>query len=143
MPTPCDINPTLTLGAIRDSLLAEVLAVPATETVTIRRSIVWLLIGSIAEAIDRVDALFEGSAAADRLLQELAIARAEIARLELHATAHDLERVSVSPYRPMEKSPAEGRIKRRLTEGGEVIDISELLWREQMNRHRPTDGGAA
>lgn len=143
MPTPCDINPTLTLGAIRDSLIAEVMTVPAAETVTIRRSIVWLLISSIAEAIDRVDALFEGSAAADRLLQELAIARAEITRLELHLTARDLERITASPYRPMEKSPAEGRIKRRLTEGGEVIDISELLWREQMNRHRPTDGGAA
>ena len=142
MSTPCDVNPALTLGAIREALIAEVMAVPAAETVTIWRSTVWLVIGSLADTSDRVEALFEAAAAADRLIRELAIARAEIGRLETRLAVMTANARCPWPVVPAVSKGRAERAHRR----GEVVDLTEVLRREQLDRSRPQPpigGGAA
>lgn len=141
---------SLILAEIRQCLFAEIASTKAAATIAMRRDIVTLIAASLGEVIDDIRALEEASAAADRLTRELNIARAAYKQLELQLIARDLERISPSPYSPAGKGRIErlaGRIRRRFTDGGEIIDISDAMWREQMDRarsaDRPTDGGAA
>lgn len=138
MPTPA-ISPAIVLSEIRACLFAEVMARPAPEPVTIRRDIAVLIAASIGDVIDRVDALAEGAAAADRLARELEILKAEKARIELLLTAVDLDRIA----RP--------KLSLVAAERGGVVAFDEAIrsFRRDLSRDfrsspiPPTDGGAA
>jgi hypothetical protein len=152
MSTPCDINPAMTLAAMRDCLVAEASAVTVTDTITLGRSIVWLLIAALGETVDDVDALAEGAAAADRLQRELAVARAEIGRLETRlATTEASDRcpMPLDPYHPMGKSRLERDFRRQERDsrrgGADIVDLSAILERERCatGRSQPSDGGDA
>lgn len=133
MSIPCDINPALTLGAIRDSLIAEAMQAGAAATIALRRDIVWLVIASIGEVIDRVDVLAESAAVADRVMEELAIVKADRERWR---TAYTAARCS-----------GVGRPDRLKLVGreAEIVDLTQILAREHRDAGRPIgpEGGAA
>jgi hypothetical protein len=130
MSIPCDINPALTLGAIRDSLIAEAMQAGGAATITLRRDIVWLMIASIGEVIDRVDVLTESAAVADRLMDELAIANADRERWRTAYTAAVCRKA--------------GRIDspRLVGRGAEIVDLTPILARDAGRPIGP-EGGAA
>ena len=128
MPSP-DLSPAIVLAEIRGCLLAELMAKPAPEPISLRRDIAVLILASLGEVIDRVDALAEGSAAADRLRRELDISRADTGRLELLLAAVDLDRIT--------------RPRLSLVRGGDVVDLTEAFRRERACHVRPNDGGDA
>lgn len=142
MARPVDLTPSLVLGAIRDSLLAEIMARPAPEPIVIRRDIAMMIASSISEQIDQVDALAEGAAAADRLSQELAIARADIRRLELK-----LEVRAATPrfdnFGPAPSNVVEA-LRRAAPIGATIIGLTEAFARERRGAGcTDGDGGAA
>lgn len=133
MSIPCDINPAPVLGAIRDSLIAEAMQSGGAAAVTIRRDVVWLVIASIGEVIDRIDVLAESAAVADRLMEELAIVQADRERWRTAYTAAT--------------SMGAGRSNRPRLVGreAEVVDLTPILAREHRDAGRPAgpEGGAA
>ena len=120
-------------------MLAEVIAQPAAVTITVRRDMFTLIAAALTEVIDTVAILEDGASAADRLVRELRIARAEIARLELHATARDLDRISPTNERG---STMRHPLHRHRGEA-DVIDLVEVFRRERGAQPVPPDGGSA
>lgn len=143
MSAPDDIRPATVLGAIRSGLLAEITTTPVERDIVMQRHIMWMLISSLGEVIDQIEALEEGAAAADRLTEELAIVRADRERWRLLSETDraawgkevDYRR---SPYSPMEK----GRLE-RLHRRGVVVDLSEVFRRERAQPGPAPEGGAA
>lgn len=137
---PMVVDPTLVLRAMSSRFTTELASQPAAETITLPRDILVFALAALADTIERVDEAVEGAAAADRLIQELGIAKAEIGRLEtriavMEAGGRCPRPVSVvpSPHRPLEKS-AEERARCR----GKVIDLTDAFGRERREAGTPT-----
>lgn len=133
MSIPCDINPAPVLGAIRDSLIAEAMKAGGAPTITLRRDIVWLVIASIGEVIDRVDVLAESAAVADRAMEKLAIVEADRERWR---TAY-----AAAASRATCRTPR----LRSVGRDAEVVDLTAILAREHRDAGRPIgpEGGAS
>ena len=132
MSIPCDINPAPVLGAIRDSLIAEAMQAGGAPTITLRRDIVWLVIASIGEVIDRVDVLAESAAVADRAMEKLAIVEADRERWR-------------TAYAAASRSTCRPPRLRSVGRDAEVVDLTAILAREHRDAGRPIgpEGGAA
>jgi hypothetical protein len=131
---PIVVDPLLFLRAMAKRFADALAAQPAAETITLPRDIVAMALAGLADTIDRVEEAVEGSAAADRLIQELAIAKADVGRLEtriavMEARGHCPRPVVVS----LETSQTE-RAHRR----GTVIDLTEEFGRERREAGMPT-----
>lgn len=150
-----DITPIDALTMIRDRLTGAAMAVPVDQPIVMTRYDVWSMAVVIGDTIDRVDALAEGSAAADRLARELRIEQAVSAQLRLQVEALRRGIVPAAPtdlamFRsrcawPAHLSPEKSRAE-RAHRRGEVVDLTEELGRERRDSGRPvppTGGGAA
>ncbi len=150
-----DITPVDALTMIRDRLTGAAMAVPVDQPIVMTRYDVWSMAVAIGDLVDRVDALAEGSAAADRIARELRIEQAVSAQLRLQVEALRRGIVPTSPtditmFRsrcqwPVRPSPEKSRAE-RAHRRGEVVDLTEELRREQRDTGRPvppTGGDAA
>lgn len=138
-----EISPQTTLAALRQLLLREMMRVKPGEPVPIERDMIVSIAIGLDGVIDQIDALAEGSAAADRLVQELAIARAEIGRLEtrleVRAAIPRLDNLRAAPTDVVDA------LRRSAPRGATIVDYTEVFAREQAaNRGvAPTGGDVA
>lgn len=125
------LPPSATLREMRLMLEAEIVAQPASISISFARTHAVVALSALADLEDEVGALEEARAAADRLARELAIAHSEIERLRLQMIARDLVAARI---------PAGYR-----SSGGNVVDLTEALRRERRDTGRPVgpEGGAA
>ena len=122
--------PSHVLSEVRRMLEVEIVSQPVTGTIEISRSGLVLAFAALADVAAEVEVLEEGADATDRLTRELAIAHAEIERLQLQLVARDI----VDGSRP----------RLRLLSFGspcEVIDLSVELGREMGRAASGQPGG--
>ncbi|WP_333822823.1 hypothetical protein [Pinisolibacter sp.] len=131
-PTTPRLLPSAVLREIRRMLEVEIVAQPAIGTIEIARSGIVLAIAALADVASEVEVLEESRDVADRLCRELAIARAEIERLQLQLVARDL----VDGPRMRVRVPRIGR-------PCEIVDIRSALPGQQVGRQIGPEGGAA
>ncbi len=136
------------LREIRAMLEVEIVSQPVTGTIEIARSGVVLAFAALADVASEVEVLEESAATADRLSRELKIAQAEIERLQLALIARDFTDLPLPDGRGAPivaidwgRRCGKGAVER----GTKIIDITEVLRREQRDAGRPIgpEGGAA
>lgn len=140
--------PSKVLGEIQMMFVAELVGHPTTSTIAFDRRYVVILQAALGELIGQIETLEEGSAAADRLTEEMAILRADRERWKLAAeTYHSAWGREVDrTICPMPLTPHRAEMGRReCGRRGEVVDLTEALRRERRDAGRPIgpEGGAA
>lgn len=130
--------PSTVLQELQMMLVAELMAQPA--AIVLSRQIVSIAQAAIGEIAAQVEVLEESAAAADRLQQELAIARADIARMELRMRVREVD-ASARSWDPSGK----GKVERLHRRDAVVVDLGAILAREMggTSRSQPSDGGDA
>lgn len=142
-----DITPVDALTMIRDRLTGAAMAVPVDQPIVMTRYDVWSMAVVIGDLVDRIDALAEGSAAADRLARELRIEQVVSAQLRLQVEALRRGIVPAAPTDAGEfrgvcpwpvRMPQEKAARERAHRRGEVIDLTEEFARERREAGTPT-----
>lgn len=130
--------PSTVLSEIRRMLEAEIIAQPAAETITVRRSLLTLVFASLADTTSEVEVLEESAAVADRLSEELRIVMADRERWRLAASTY---------HAAWSREVGRQKTCRLRGVGGsaEVVDLTAILAREHRDAGRPIgpEGGAA